>query len=517
MPAIKAALVATLAAGCSQIDTGSSEDLAASEAAWPGAFLGTLADIDLLPEPLPEDGGAYAHTLSMPPGTRLWRVPVPAGLADSACVDHSDPVFYVRAAPVGSAHGDDWILFVPGGGSVATVDDAVETWFGEGRAASYGEMSSRWAPPSIGTQGILNPNSADNPFADFNMVFIHKCSYDRYMGRREGAIRPMLEDHSISGYFPGAQFPVGITLSALDEIEFSFRGHDIVDAVIDGLADHSVSYDDGSGVTTMPSLAAARTVLFIGHSGGARGATMIIDDVADHIRGWAPSADVRLVVDGAFEPSATSLVNGATYPATSYPTFDPANGGDPLASAAAFQVRNESQWEADGDATCNDNEADDAVCGDFLHVLMNWVETPFYVRQDLADQNHATGKNVAGDDVHDCWQTSWDTNPDLCYGDTFAHGGGVLDQVEDLALLRTQALTHTVLGTTLAPPSGFFPACGFHDGAHTFDGFYSTLHTPFGLRRSYAELLWQWYAFPNIPFRAVEGTVPTSIPTACPP
>jgi hypothetical protein len=47
----------------------------------------------------------------------------------------------------------------------------------------------------------------------------------------------------------------------------------------------------------------------------------------------------------------------------------------------------------------------------------------------------------------------------------------VLDQVADLALLRTNALSHTVLGTTMPRPSGFFPACGFHDGAHTDDGF----------------------------------------------
>lgn len=518
MPVIRpAALAALLAAGCSTID-GSSEGVLEEQAynpPVPGDVLGTLADLFIQPEPLPEDGGDYAYTLSMPEGDKLWRVPVPAGLADNACVDQSDPVFFVHAAPADSAHRNDWIVFIPGGGSVSAIDDVVETWFGEdGRPKSYGEMSSRWAPPSIGGRGILNPDAADNPFRDFNMIFIHKCSYDRYMGRRAGTIQMMLRDHHVDGYRDNGSW-IGTEFSAFDQIQVSFRGHDIVDAVFDALADHTVSYDDGSGVTTMPSLTSAETVLFIGHSGGGRGATMIIDDVAAHIRTWSDSADVRLVVDGAFEPSATSLVNGSTYPATSYPTYDPHNMGNPLAAAADMQARFDS-WRADGDATCDDNEADHTVCGDFLHVLMNWVETPFYVRQDLADENHASGKNSDGDAVADCWQTSWDPDADICYGDTFEHGGGVLDQVEDLAQLRTQALTHTVLETILTPPSGFFPACGYHDGAHTQDGFYSELHTPLGLRRTYAELLWTWYRFPNIPFRAVEGTVPTSIPNGCP-
>jgi hypothetical protein len=147
---------------------------------------------------------------------------------------------------------------------------------------------------------------------------------------------------------------------------------------------------------------------------------------------------------------------------------------------------------------------------------MNWVETPIYVRQDLFDSGHATGRNEAGDKVVDCWQNGWDPDLDECYGDTFDLADAVLDQVADLPLLPTEALSHTDLGTTLAAPSGFFPACGSHPGAHTDEGYWATLTGPNGVRGSYALGLWLWYRRPNTPIVAVEATIPTTIPTACP-
>ena len=92
----------------------------------------------------------------------------------------------------------------------------------------------------------------------------------------------------------------------------------------------------------------------------------------------------------------------------------------------------------------------------------------------------------------------------------------MLDQIADLPLLPTQALTHTVLGTTLTPPSGFFPACGSHPGAHTDEGFQATLTGVNGGHGSYALALWLWYRNPNTPFGAVEATMPAAIPTSCP-
>jgi len=473
-----------------------------------------LFALPLWPAQLPVGNTGFAYTLSMPAGTNLWKVPLPAEPAAPVCLDFSEPVFYVRAAPASSAHRNDWVIFIPGGGSVQSLDGALTGWF-EG---AHGEMSSRWAPPSIGPGGILDPLDVRNPFAEFNMVFIHKCSYDRFMGRRLSYAETTRTNRAIAGVIPGgSSMEVGVMLAAGTTVKLAFRGHDIVDGVIDALADSTVDYDDGNGPVTMPSLADADTVLFIGHSGGSRGATMIVDEVAARIHGSAPSADVRLVMDAGFDPGAESVVNGATYPATSYPTFDPANGGAPLDTAADLLSGFTSIWNADGDATCLANEANDAVCGDVFHVLMNWVETPMFVRQDLADVGHNTGKNAAGDDVADCWQTPWDTDPDTCYGDTFAQAGAVLDQIDDLALMRSQALTHTVLGTTLKPPSGFFPACGYHNGAQTDAGFYSTLTTTLGLSGSYATTLWLWYLHPNLPIRPVEGTPPAVIPTACPP
>ena len=146
---------------------------------------------------------------------------------------------------------------------------------------------------------------------------------------------------------------------------------------------------------------------------------------------------------------------------------------------------------------------------------MNWVETPMYVRQDLFDSGHATGRDSDGDQIDDCWQNGWDPTV-ACYGDTFDLADAVLDQIADLPLLPTQALSSTVLGNTLAPPSGFFPACGSHPGAQTDEGFEATLTAPNGVRGSYALGLWLWYLRPNTPILAVEATMPATIPTACP-
>jgi hypothetical protein len=335
------------------------------------------------------------------------------------------------------------------------------------------------------------------------------------MGRRQPYVAPLTAFQPIVGFLPSGPyvFEVGVALDAGDSVELAFQGHDIVDDVIDALATTAVSYDPGTGAVVMPSLANANTVLFIGHSGGSRGATMIIDDVADHIRDVS-DADVRLVMDGGYDPGAESLLAGATYGVT-YPTSDPSNPGNPLATAGdqldGFLV----DWDADGDATCLANEIDTDVCGDVIHVLMNWVETPLYIRQDLADKNHTTGKDSGGIAIADCWQAGWNPDHD-CDLTTLQHGGQVLAQVADLSLMRTQALTVTMLGTNLARPSGFFPACGYHDGAHTDDGFYSTLTTPAGLFTNYATALFNWFRFPNIPVRAIEGTSPGGIPTGCP-
>jgi hypothetical protein len=481
--------------------------------------LGSLSDLPISPARLPEDGGAYRYTLSMPAGNHLWKVPLPTNLVGGACADGSDPVIYVKAAPVWSPHRDEWIFFVPGGGSVQRVDDAVRLYFGEGMDdadAAYGEMSSRWAAPSIGPEGILDPTRALNPFSTFNMVFIHKCSYDRFMGRRDTFAAPLVDFHGIDGFVSGSNNEVGIPLDPGSTIDLTFRGHDIVDATMETLATTTVTYDDGGLPKTLRSLSDAETVLFIGHSGGARGATMIIDDVAEKIRDYAPDADVRLVADGSFDPGAESVVNGSMYPATVYPTVDPANGGFPLSFASGNWAGFSQDWQADGDATCLAYEKNDSVCGDPIHVLFNWIETPMYVRQDLFDSGHATGKNEDGEKVADCWQNGWDPDFDECYGDTFELADAVRDQFYDLALVATEARTHTVLGTTLTPPSGFFPACGSHPGAHTDEGYEATLTTPSGVRGNYALGLWLWYRNPNLPIRAIERSTPDDIPTTCP-
>ena len=481
------------------------------EAAKGAPKLGNLGVLGLLPDNYPEDGGAYQYTDSMGSdmaAPNLWKVPLAVGSA--VCLDYSTPVIYVRAAPANSPYRNDWIVFIQGGGAMQTMDEVLTRWYG----GDHGEMSSRWAPPGIGPTGIFS-TAAGNPFKDFNMVFIHKCSSDRYTGRKS-TLATLRSSRQIMGVVPGTLMGTWETLPAGYQFEYAFRGHDIVDGAIDMLATTTVEYDRGAFLVAMPSLANARTVLFVGHSGGSRGATMIIDEVAERIRDYAPSADVRLVMDAGFDPAAESVINGAMYPATSYPTNDPVNNGDPLGTVEDASQASASFWNDDGDATCMANEANPAVCDDVVHVLMNWVETPMFVRQDLADSKHNKGADQYGNAVPDCWQVLWEPGFN-CYGDTVDQANAVLAQIEDLDLMRTNALTHTVLGTSLRASSGFFPACGEHEGAHTDAGFLDTLTGVNGNRRTYSAALWNWYLFPNIPIRAVEQTPVTGVVTACPP
>ena len=475
--------------------------------------LGNLGTMGLLPDNYPEDGGAYQYTISMGLETAapsLWKVPLPAG--DAVCVDYSTPVVYVRAAPANSPYRNNWIFFIQGGGGMQTTDDVLTKWYG----GVHGEMSSRWAPDAIGPTGIFS-TAAANPFRNFNMVFIHKCSSDRYTGRKS-TLATLRTSHQIMGTVPGTMFGTWETLPVGYELEYAFRGHDIVDSALDMLATSTVEYDTGAGEVTMPSLADARTVFFIGHSGGSRGATMIVDEVAERIRGFSapnsPTPDVRLVMDAGFDPGAESVVNGSMYPATSYPTNDPANSGNPLATVATANNASTTLWRADGDATCMANEANVAVCSDVAHVLMNWVETPMFIRQDLADSKHNLGTDQNGDSHPDCWQVPWEPDWD-CYGDTVDQANAVLAQIEDLDLMRTTALTATELGTSLRASSGFFPACGEHEGAHTDAGYLDTLTGANGIQRSYRSALWTWYLFPNVPLRAVEVANVTDVVDAC--
>ncbi|MEQ1500589.1 MAG: pectin acetylesterase-family hydrolase [Myxococcota bacterium] len=452
----------------------------------PGCFLVPLIQglFDVAsPALLPEEGGSYAYNGSMPAGVGLTRVAVRAGLADGACLDGSDPVFYARGAPVGSAHPDDWLVFLQGGGSTASLDGALEVW-----DVAYGEMSSRWAPPSIGARGAFDPDSPDNPFADWNVVFVHKCSYDRFLGRNPRFVDVTEVDHTVDGRV----IPAGTVA------QLAFRGNDIVDAVLDTLATEAV--------LDLPPLTDAHRVVLAGHSGGSRGATMLADAFADRVRSHAAGAEVRLVMDGGFEPSAELVTAGAIYPG-GYPAFDPDTGDD----LGAWRARTEASlfdvWRADGDATCLAS-ADPDGCAEVLHVLMNWVETPFFVRQDLLDANHLN-------DEDDCWLAPW-TDHAACRGDAEDVVAWTLDQIDALGWTTRRAATVRYGGATLVPPSGFFPACGDHEGIHTDVGLFATATTDAGVTGTYADALAAWLDDPHHPIRPVEATIGDYPVAGCP-
>jgi hypothetical protein len=473
-----------------------------------------------LPDPV---NGPFWYTDTMGPdleatgqAASMFRVDLPAG--PGVCLDASNPVFYVRKGF--GAHADDWVVFIPGGGSASDLDDVVAGWspvFGD--PPQYGEMSSRWAPPGIAPGGLFDNTGNANPFFDWNVVFIHKCSFDRFEGRDTGMILTTTEDHGVTDWSGG--FPVGVLLSAGTRIEVRFAGHDIVDDVIAALG-AGVVYADGAGEqVAMPSLTQARHVLFAGHSGGAQGAEMIIDDVAALIRGQSPNADVRLVSDAGFLPGA-ELVNQSPAPDPSIYKgsfgIDPLNGQDELAAYTDALDPLVNVWQADLDATCAANEPDPAACADDTHVVMNWVETPFFVRQDLLDSRHLQNAD-------DCWGVDWRAFPDECYPDaagplvedSTSYAQWTTQQAWDLLDTKTKSDTAKVLHTALVAPSGFFPACGNHGGIASDLGFYDTISTGAHVAsQSYANALWRWVQTPATPSVAVEPIIQVYPPPGCP-
>ena len=472
----------------------------------------------ILPAPLPDpsDPDTYRYGGSEVEGDELFRVPVTAGDVDGGCLDGSDPVFYVRRAPVDSSHPNRWVMFIPGGGSVSDADEAIELWKDQSDPTeqdAFPEMSSLWAAPTIGGRGIFNPYAADNPFADYNMVFIHKCTYDRFMGRNASEVQELDEAHTIVGYDPELPLGILLDLDIGDEVTLRFRGHDVVDAVIDTLGLETVSYEpDGHEEIVMPSLADAEMVLFIGHSGGAKGATQIIDKVAAKIT-TEYGADVRFVMDASYLPGAEVIVTGEIFPEDGFPTSDPGFGGDPLASFQANYDEAIDIWEADLDQTCLDEEAAVYACLESTHVLHHYIETPYFIRQDLFDPIHRSGDNgpIASDP--DCWDVQWESPPETadCRGTSLARARALTDQIR---LLGDVVLAVDGLETA---PSGFFPACGHHGGAHTQDGFYSTLTTRRGVTGTYAQALDAWVEDVYLDTRYVEATPPVDINvSACP-
>ncbi|MEM7156071.1 MAG: pectin acetylesterase-family hydrolase [Myxococcota bacterium] len=312
------------------------------------------------------------------------------------CIDGTRPLYYLDAArDPGSATAyadtDDWVFWFQGGGSCSDTPGgsaADNCWSTYDTASERDEMSSMGKHRAMDVEGILDPDEPTNRFREFNRVQIRKCSYDRFMGRAELLDQP------------------GI---APDPIDLYWHGRRQIEAVFADL-DRGADFTPPSGTRTLPSLSDAETVLFAGHSGGSGGVIMNGDWMAEQVQALNPAVRARLLIDARFKPS---LENEAHFDTASGWTDIDGSGvidiwdhiqPSPTSPGAlpdnshyhrgawlpgATRERQLSQWDADVDDSCEAvNGAWATRCLEEFHVMANYVETPFFLRQALVDQSH---------------------------------------------------------------------------------------------------------------------------------
>jgi hypothetical protein len=276
---------------------------------------------------------------ALQPGDDLHRVT----LADATarCNDGTPPVLYVRAAS-DPAHTADWVVHLDGGGLCQTAEECAARWCGATPPYDASSMSSAWTPEAAAGHGILS-SGAVNAFRGWNVVRVHYCSSDLWMGTAA--------DHVFDAEPP---------------FRVAFQGHGIVDEVMAALRS-GVTSDDGA--QTLPTLSVADRLVWSGASAGAWGALLHAHRVIDSL----PDTVVTVAPDAGFSPAPEVL---------------------PADRASEFEALLEQRWdevavavwEAEPEPACLDaHAADPWRCIDPSVVLRERLTGPVALHHDLYD------------------------------------------------------------------------------------------------------------------------------------
>ncbi|MFY9269207.1 MAG: pectin acetylesterase-family hydrolase [Candidatus Manganitrophaceae bacterium] len=440
---------------------------------------------DLFTPPLAPGGTGPGHPRS------LWKIPLPASYP-ARCGDGSLPVFYLRAALPGSLHPNDWVFHLPGGGSNTDPDEILRMWMGVGHKSGGGptHLSSLWANESKPAEGIHSADAA-NPFADFNQVFIDKCTLDLFTGTATASLTTTADITDLSG---ATTVPAGTTY------DVAFGGRQIIEGVIDYLKNppsSPLTYFPCSGgevcpAVSLPDLDAAVEILWTGSSGGGSSAI----HSADWVAAFLPNAHLRLVVDAAFHPGA-ELMDDYHNPKGSadISLYEGEYGFDPEAGTASILFYSGSEsitfqtWGAGRDTSCMafhdataGGDGNQWKCTDEIHVLMHHVTLPFFIRNDRNDPNLTNNGN--------CWSVEWNLSGS-CYYNLNKYSLGVGYQMDDLLLFMAEA---EEAASMTAAPSGFAPRCRQHVGLTSNVAFFQNGIDDSGIDRNFVDVLWDWYA-----------------------
>ncbi len=257
-------------------------------------------------------------------GTMIKHDIVDAAARGAVCNDGSPGTYYLT--PGTGADADKWVIFLQGGVGCAT-DAACAL-----RQQTDPELiTSRGLPNTRVYDGLLSTSAAVNPdFANYAHVWAHYCSSDIWTGDTQ---------HTING-----------------EV-WQFRGHNILEAILQDLEDPSI--------VGAHSLALATDVIFAGSSAGGMGVVANIDRIADELS-WAR---VVGLADSAWVPDIAPFGPGTVDVRPDAP------------QAHAY-------FNAVDDQSCVDaNPADPGACMAASFVFP-YLSTPVFIYADQRDANH---------------------------------------------------------------------------------------------------------------------------------
>ncbi|MBL8298966.1 MAG: hypothetical protein JNN30_11560 [Rhodanobacteraceae bacterium] len=436
------------------------------------------------------------------------------------CLDGTRPVIYVDPAEGGPSAR--WLITMTGGGacSAQDLDDNGSFESGQECAQLYAtpaeadEMGSAGKPlmKTFGSggssEGLLKPNLVRNPvFARFHRVRIEKCSYDRYNGRAT---------HAVTAQRPPPAAPIAYTLFQHGQLIVRLTLDTLRGSGAGGAGLQYTTYvDDGNGgvaavPVSLPSIADADQVVFVGHSGAAHGLYHNIDRIASQLRGYAGfDGDIRVIHDANFLPTPENEAAFDTLSPSGLFAHD--YSGNSMALGAYDggdffrDPSNDNEWyfeqyrawftsPADSlatvfDASCvaaHQAGGDAWKCRDRLHVRLHHETTPALVREDFRDPNAEHTQGGLGHALpwgpyaaySHCAALGFSPCPPLLpVGPGSAHQQRLLTQANAfLSGFATQSELATGADNSGLVPSSalWMPDCRAHEGAYDDVQFYDS-------------------------------------------
>lgn len=328
--------------------------------------------------------------------------------AEAVCPDGTRALALVEPA---NPPSDRWIVYTSGEGGPCAGSSCWPMYrYSRTNADQIFEQSmSSYHPDyqAIGARtgtGIMN-GLAMSPLAAFNRVELKRCAEAASDGEQMVPVGDGVPAEWAAGY-PAAPVETRHSL-----VPVWHRGFAIHSALLHALASPSARDLDGNGTPDIPSLSAASQITFAGSSDAAAYYMLVVDALGDIARSIAPTIDVRLIVDGKFDPSIDNegrYVTGA--PAEFSLLTSPyhvTHACGPLPDnhdAIANETCSDANWHpgpaADGrptwfdtftgrgshpDASCVAIHGETAPCFTDMHVIANHLQAPLLVIADQED------------------------------------------------------------------------------------------------------------------------------------